>query len=90
MLGIVEHEQQRARREVFRERIEQRCACPFLDAQDGGDRLRKQPCVRQCGKLHEPRAVGIGMDLLLREHDRQAGLAAPTGAGQREQSRVTE
>lgn len=90
VFGIVEDEQERARREVLHDRIDQSRTRLFLDAEDAGDGLRQQRRVAQGGKLDEPRAVGVGVGPLPGELDRQAGLAASARARQGEEPRTTQ
>ena len=89
LLEVVEHQQRGAVLEVVLHAIDGR---PLRGEQpDGrGDRRRHEVRIGHRRERHEPRAVGVPVDAVARERQRQPRLARAAGAGERQQPRPVQ
>ena len=86
MLAVVEDQQQLARLEIGAERLHDRAARLFADAEHLRGLARDKRAVADRRKIDEPRAVAVAVEHVARDLQRQPRLAQPADPGQREQS----
>ena len=85
LLAVVDHQQRVEIAQLFGQRVDERTPELLAQAEHAGDRLRDVAAVRDRGELRAPHAVGVNVELVGRRVQREAGLAAPAGTGQRHQ-----
>ena len=90
MLAVVEDDEQLAVADELDERLDHGAARLLHDAEHGRDRLRNQPCIGDRRKLDEPDAVGIFVEHVGRDLQREPRLAETAHPEQREQRRFLE
>ena len=90
VLEVVEHEQQPPVADVAGDGVEGRTLGGFRDGQGAQDGREQEGAVGDRCQPCEHHAVGIGRRGALGGGDRQAGLADPPRAGQRQQARPAQ
>ena len=90
VLAVVEHEQQRSRRENVDHRIDEVLSRQRANVERSRDRLRDQPCVRERGQLDERRPRLVRRLGASGELEREPRLAGAAGPGQGEEARAPE
>ncbi len=90
VLAVVDDQQHLAVLRVLHQRLDDRAPRLLLHAEHRRDRLRHEPRVRHRRELDEPDAVGVVVDDLGADLQRQSRLADAAGAGQRQQPRRRE
>ena len=86
MLAVVEDQQQLARLEIGAERLHDRTARLFADAEHLRGLARDKRAVANRRQIDEPRAVAVAVEHIARDLQRQPRLAQAADSGQREQS----
>ncbi len=90
VLAIVEHEQHPLLLEMTDERVLRGLARKIADAEHGGHRLRHEARLGQRRELDHPRAIGEAVEILGRDLQAQARLAAAPRADHRHERRLRE
>ncbi len=85
MLAIVEHEQEPPASDELLQRLADRPAGLFPDPERRGDRIGNEARIGHRREVHEPDTVGVRVQHLGGEPQRQARLADPADAGERHQ-----
>jgi hypothetical protein len=88
VLDVVENDQQPPSAQPRHDALAQRCRVAVVDPGAGAHPAQHQRRVAQRGEVHERDAVRERLACLPRSLDRDAGLADPARAGQRQQLRV--
>jgi hypothetical protein len=90
VLAVVDHEEHLAGAQVLDELVQRGTGGPVGDAQRGTDGVRDAVAAGEHRELDEPHAVGEGAPRLLRDVQRETGLADPADPGQRHQPGLLE
>ena len=90
LLEVVEDEQDPARSDPLGQQLERRPSAGLDEPDRPGDDRRDEGRISNGLERHEPQPVRVAFGNIGGELEREAGLARPAGAGQREQPRRLE
>jgi hypothetical protein len=90
VLAVVDDDQHPFLADAVADLARDRDVCLGDEVEPGGERTCDPGVVPDAGQVDEERAVGMGCELARRDLDREACLAAPTGAGEGDQARLAQ